>query len=81
MSVCHILSMYLAILCQKQTILCRKLTCLFHLLFFPVDVLVHEPTLARVYTAAEIGVDMMSLCTQLDVLCKKELLQVSCLFH
>ena len=38
----------------------------------------HEPTLARVHTAAEIGVDMISLCTQLDVLCKKELVEVSC---
>ncbi|KAK7090245.1 uncharacterized protein [Littorina saxatilis] len=42
---------------------------------FKVDTLLHEPTLLRLCTLSEIGVDMISYCTQLDVLCKKELIQ------
>ncbi|KAK7455068.1 hypothetical protein BaRGS_00039517, partial [Batillaria attramentaria] len=42
---------------------------------FKVDVLLHEPTIASKSTADEIEVDMISLCTQLEALFKKELLQ------
>ncbi|XP_076435942.1 uncharacterized protein LOC143275601 [Babylonia areolata] len=42
---------------------------------FKVDIMLREPTLASRHTAAETGVDMMSLLTQFDILCKREVLK------
>ncbi|KAJ8309687.1 hypothetical protein KUTeg_011552 [Tegillarca granosa] len=44
-----------------------------HFLFL-VDVRLHEPLLPREVTPADIEIDMMSFCSQLDILCKKEIL-------
>ncbi|XP_041351575.1 uncharacterized protein LOC121370422 [Gigantopelta aegis] len=40
---------------------------------FKVDVRLHESLLATAYTSSDVDIEMMSLCAQLDALCKKEL--------
>ena len=45
-------------------------------LFLPVDVRLHEPLLARGITLGDVRVEMMSLCSQLELLCRKELYEV-----
>ena len=45
-------------------------------LVIAVDVRLHEPLLSRGITLSDVRVEMMSLCSQLELLCRKELYEV-----
>lgn len=47
-------------------------------IYFSVDVRLHEPLLSRDVTPIDTEIEMMSLCSQLDILCHKELKEVTC---
>lgn len=42
---------------------------------FKVDVRLHEPILSKDVTPIDMEIEMMSLCSQLDILCRKELME------
>ncbi|XP_052784146.1 uncharacterized protein LOC128219976 [Mya arenaria] len=42
---------------------------------FKVDIQIHQPLLSRSTTSGDIRIEMISLCFQLETLCKKELIE------